>query len=317
MNTAPTPSTTEPTRRRFSAKYENPVLGKRLTIGGGSAALLGLLLLFAEPFSGLFFFLGGLGALAWGIYTLRGQGVDPKKAAKEAERAEREARNANYAVTQATNRLAEAKTGARALITYRQLEAATKRYFPTQSQAKLREAVDSIPFDMARIGSPRFGSIGSTSGGFVEVFRDYVVFGQEGYDVDLTTRGQVHVDGSIQVTSHVVTDQRGRQQMVNQQHDMRSATLQFTSAQWALTAPIHPDHVSHARTLVQQLDTLVESLKPQAVTSADLKSMLDGIVNNSSGQTATQRIEELNKLRYSRLLTDDEFARVKNQILGL
>src|SRR5690606_15749227 len=117
-----------------------------------------------------------------------------------------------------------------------------------------------IGFNIEAASSPRFGYLPTmTPGLFVEVFRDWVIFGNQAHDVDASTSGHVHVDGSIQVSSGV--DSRGR--AVQYQHDTRRAEIQFVSAHGTLSAPIHPDSVMEAKKLIAQLEAHVSSLKPR------------------------------------------------------
>lgn len=83
-----------------------------------------------------------------------------------------------------------------------------------------------------------------------------------------------------------------------------------------LSTPIHPDHVNHARAILARLAAQVESLAEAPVTRSDIREILESLVNND-GQPAAQKIRQLNNLRYERLLTDEEFKRVKDKILGL
>jgi hypothetical protein len=219
-------------------------------------------------------------------------------------------------MTQATTALAASGVGGAGVVAYRNVVETAKSLFPHEAEAKTAEAVGSIGFDPIVLDSPRYGAVAALHGGWVEVFRDWIVFGQEAHDVDSTTRGQVFADGAIQVTSAVVTDKRNKSKVVNQQHDLRKATIQFTSAHWSMSVPIDPDQTNEARRLVEMLLTHVESLKPQGATAADIQLMVDTILN-ASGQPPAEKLRQLSNLRYERLLSDEEFEQAKTRILGL
>ncbi len=261
-------------------------------------------------------FLVALIVILIAVYLLRGSGANPAKAHRAAVAAQRQATLVAGSVELASSALASAAPGGEALVAYRNLESTVQRFFGVNSAARFEWELRQIEFDKSTIASPRFGYVESLTGGAVEVFRDWVIFGQEAHNVDVTTRGSVFTDGSVQVTSTVVTDRNSRQSVVSQRHDLRTAQLQLTSATWSLSTPIHPDSVNQARVLLAQLTTHIESLGGKPVTAADIREMVDGILN-STGQPAAEKIRQLSLLRYDHLLSDGEFRKVKNKILGL
>jgi hypothetical protein len=180
----------------------------------------------------------------------------------------------------------------------------------------VEQAILQTSFDRSLLDSPRFGYVAAPGGGSVEFFRDFVVFGQEAYDYEATTRGQVYVDGGIQVSSSVVHDKKGRQQIVERTHDHRAANVQLTSGTWTMGFAISPDAVNESRRYVDQMSIRVSELQPKNATAADIQGMVDQILR-SSGQPPAEKLKQLSNLRYDRLLSDDEFQRAKNKILGL
>jgi hypothetical protein len=300
------------TRRTFAAKYHHRGWGVALAIVGVLFILIGL-------GAGVGWVIAGLIPLAGSVYLLRGQGADPKvaarKAAKEAELAERKAAQMAQA-TQALKRAVQDGQRGVAAVAYRNLCATAEREYPQEAHAKVAEALTSVGVDATSLESPRIGVVPSLpSPGQVEVFRDWIIYGQEAHDVDPTTRGDVHIDGSVQVTSAVVPNGK-KSQVQNTQVDTRTAQLQFVSSSWAMGVPIHPDQANAARLVVAQLAAHVESLKPQGVTAQDIRAMVDAILNNT-GQPPAEKLTQLSNLRYQRLLSDDEFEQAKSKILGI
>ncbi|WP_062381236.1 hypothetical protein [Demequina pelophila] len=293
------------TRRPFAARYEHRGTGIALAGLGGLFLLAGL---GGEPVSLVL----ALALIAGSVYLLRGVGESPATAQRRAAAAERR----EQAVQAATDALAAAEGGGAKLVAYRNLESVLAREYPADAAARFDAALDSIGFDRGDLDSPRFGYVAAVSGGSVEVFRDWVVFGQEAHDVDASTRCQVFVDGAVQVSSHVEEDRNGRKRVVNQQHDMRRATLQFTSASWSMSVAIQPDAVDEARLLAARLVGHVESLAPAAASTADIQELVRTILDNT-GQPPAEKLQQLSNLRYERLLTDDEFKLAKDKILGL
>ena len=303
-------------RRPFAAKYEHKGWGLGLTIFGGLGIFAGISSLVSpttttesDPVGS---FIVALASLALGIYLLRGRGVDPKIAARRAAAEQRQAALAAEGMEQATRALAAARGGA-AVVAYRNLEATVQRFHPQDAAAKLHEALAFINFDPSRLNSPRFGMVHSTNGGAVEVFRDWIIYGQESHDVDASTRGNVYVDGAVRVSAVPVA---GTKTVVNQTQDLRTAQLQFVSASWSMSVPINPDQANEARRLVGQLAVNVELLKPRGVTAAEMSAMVNTILN-STGQPPAEKLKQLSNLRFERLLSDEEFEAAKARILGI
>jgi hypothetical protein len=312
------PSVNPAARRPFASKYAHRGWGIALAIIGGLTFLGGFSALASStPSSSITSFIFGLAIAALGVYLLRGQGVNPAIAERKAVEAQRQASLAAESLDQAKAALAAAGTGALALVAYRNLEQTAKQWDPANVQGRMNQIFGEIGFDPSSVSrTPRFGTVNAVGGGAIEVFRDWIIFGQEAHDVDLTTRGQVFVDGSIQMTSAVVTQKNGKSQVVNQQHDMRTAQLQFTSSTWSMSVAILPDQANEARRLIDQLATHVDSLKPQHATAADIRGMVDTILN-TNGQPPAEKLKQLSNLRYERLLTDEEFESAKTRILGI
>jgi hypothetical protein len=238
-----------------------------------------------------------------------------RQAAYLAQIAERKAAQVTQA-TIAVRRAVDAGQRGAAVVAYRDLLATAKREYQQEAQARVAEALESIRVDAKTFESPRIGDIPSTAGrGFVEVFRDWIIYGQEAHDVDATTRGDVFIDGSVQVTSAVVPN-GNKSRVQTTKVDMRTAQVQFVSSSWAMGVPISPDVANEARLVVAQLAVNVESLKSHGVTAQDIKAMVDVLLNNT-GQPPAEKLQQLSNLRYQRLLSDDEFEQAKSKILGI
>jgi hypothetical protein len=315
------------TRRSFAAKYHHRGWGVALGFIGVLSIIVGLGGGLGGVIVGI---IVGLIPLAISVYLLRGHGVDPKialqkaakmaaialqKAAKMADIAQRKATEMGQA-TAALQAAAHAGQRGAAAVAYRNLRATAERLYLQEAQARIGEAMASLGLDARSLESPQIGVISSLPGrGQVEVFRDWIIYGREAHDVDATTRGEVHVDGSVQVTSQVVADGT-KSRVQTTQHDMRTAQVQFVSSTWSMGVAIHPDRANDARLVVARLAANVESLKPQGVTGQEIRAMVDIILNNT-GQPAAEKLQQLSNLRYQRLLSDEEFEQAKSKILGI
>jgi hypothetical protein len=204
----------------------------------------------------------------------------------------------------------EKATGAKAFIAYEKLEALVNKKGASGSSS-LSALLDSINFDKSRIDSRYLGalvnpaaSIFSSAGRQIRIYQEWVIAGDLGYDFDVSTRGNVTVDGSIQFDKK------------NNKVDTRTATLQLATQEWSHAFRILPDEADEARRILNHLLALVEEMKPKGVTSADIKDLTEKLLA-SSGKSPAEKLEELSNLRYQRLLSDQEFESAKSKILGI
>ena len=280
-------------RRAFAPKYEHKGWGWTLVVLGAMGIIGG------DPSAGAggYIFSGLMIVLA--VFLLRGKGLSPAKEANKQKKAALADENLDRAVS-----TLQSATGGAALVAYRNLEATLKKLHKAEAPAKLNEILASTNFDMSRLQSTSIGNLRTTTGHTVEVYRDWIILGQYAYDVDATTRGEVHVDGSMGV------DAKGNAK------DFRTAELQFVSTTWSMTARINPNNANDARRIVSQLSLITDALKPSAATTADIATMVQAILTNT-GQPPAQRIEQLDALRYQHLLSDEEFEAAKTKVLGI
>lgn len=209
-------------------------------------------------------------------------------------------------VERATAILEGARGGA-AVVAYRNLEKTIrKQHGRREAPAVLSSMLSSIDFDPSRLDSPALGKVSARSGADVEVFRDWVIRGQEAHDADATTSAKV-------VTS-------GRQL---KDSDNRRAEFQIVSASWSMRVPISPDSANEARFVADQLNVITRSSGPRAATSADIKALgagMEAMVEKlvmASGPSPAEKISELSDLRFGRLISDDEYEAAKLRILGI
>jgi hypothetical protein len=138
----------------------------------------------------------------------------------------------------------------------------------------------------------------------VRIYKDWVIAGTLGYDFDVSTRGDVTLDGSISYDKN------------NKAIDNRRAALHLATQEWSHSFSIDPNQADEARRLLNQLNAIVEQLKPKAVSAADIAEVMERLVS-SNGKSPAEKLEELSNLRYQRLLSDKEFEAAKQKILGI
>ena len=240
--------------------------------------------------------------------------ADLRNSRREAERAyaaEQYTQNAQNETQTAVATLQAATGGAR-VVAHRNLYRTISKYYGSQVQEIWNLALTSINFDQSMVESELLGKARSVywspgsanTSSSVEIFRDWIIFGQDAFDIDSTTQMEVYLEGSKQLGPD------------GSQVDLRTAEIQFTSAKWAQRIKILPDDGNEARHIASRLNLITEALKPSTATAADITAMLNAILNNS-GHTAAERIEQLNDLRYQRLLSDQEFEAAKTKVLGI
>ena len=201
----------------------------------------------------------------------------------------------------------EGARGGAAVVAYRNLEKTVrKEYGRQEGPAALSSLLASIDFDQSKLDSPALGEVIARSGPDVEVYRDWVIRGQEAHDVDPTTSAKVVCSG---------------RQL--QDRDNRKAELQIVSASWSMRVPIFPDRANDARFVADQLNAITRSRKPRFATSADvealgadMKEMVEKLVT-ASGPSPAEKISQLSDLRYGRLVSDDEYEAAKARIMGI
>lgn len=220
-------------------------------------------------------------------------------------------RDSEAAIQAALKRL-DSLSGARAVLAFEHLENLVRKAHKTGAGNKMADLLESIEFDRSRVESKFIGSVtnlgagmfGSGTGRQVRIYKDWVIAGTSGYDFDISTRGEVTVDGSIQYDKN------------NRRIDNRKASLHLATQDWSHSFSILPDEADQARRLLNQLNAIVEQMKPKAVSAADMAEAMEKLMN-STGKSPAEKLEELSNLRYQRLLTDKEFELAKEKILGI
>jgi len=216
------------------------------------------------------------------------------------------ARVVETGVEPATAILAGARGGA-AVVAYRNLEKTVRKaHGRSEGPAALSSMLASINFNPSRLNSPALGKVRTKSGADVEVFRDWIIRGQESHDVDATTSAKVVCSG------HQTKDS-----------DNRKAELQIVASSWSMRVQIFPDRANDARFVADQLNAITRSLTPRAATSADIKALgadIKATVEKlvmASGPSPAEKISQLSDLRFKRLISDDEYESAKLRILGI
>jgi hypothetical protein len=225
---------------------------------------------------------------------------------KSIERSQKKADKLQSKIDQATRDLENA-SGGKAVVAYRNLENILKSTKLPDHADQFNNILSEIKFDKATIQSAHIGTLSGPSilnKTPIEVYKNWIISGQTAFDVDVSTRGEVNVEGNVQI------DAKGKK------HDLRTATIHFASTDWAHTFPFNLEQVSEARKIVSQLSAVIDSMKPTAATSADIAKVIEAIMGNS-GQPAAEKLKQLSDLRFQRLLSDSEFEAAKTKILGI
>lgn len=219
-------------------------------------------------------------------------------------------RQADGAIQAALERLDDL-SGVKAVLAVENLESLVRKAYKKDAGKKISELLDSIGFDRSRIESKYIGAVTylgtgtfGLGSGQVRIYKDWVIADTLGFDFDVSTRGEVTMDGSIQYGKN------------NQKIDNRKAALHLATQDWSHSFSILPDQADEARRLLNQLNAIVEQMKPKAVSAAEIAEAMEKLMN-ASGKSPAEKLEELSNLRYQRLLSDKEFELAKEKILGI
>lgn len=220
---------------------------------------------------------------------------------------------ADRAIMSALERL-QGLTGAKAFIAFERLENLVQAAYKDDASRKLTELLESVDFDRARVESKFIGGIGNLGAGvalvtagpdkYIRVYKDWVIAGNLGFDFDVSTRGEVTLDDSMQ---------RGRDPKLA---DYRKAALHLATQDWSHTFEIYPSQANEAKRILLQLEAIIDQMKPKAVSAAEIGEVMERLVG-STGKSPAEKLEELSNLRYQRLLSDKEFEAAKQKILGI
>lgn len=303
-----------PPRRPFAAKYAHPGWGVTLIIVGALSTI-------GVASGSIPSFIVGLALIAWGIYLVRGRGLTPAKATALARvRDEQQAARMLLpavvlpSIETAATALAVAPPGAASFIAYRNVVETVRFFTPATADQTIAAVLTSTGYDAHAVPPPLGAFPAITPPATVEVFASWIIVGQYGYDFERGTRVDVFVDGNVAVSTHLVAKGR-RTQQVTQEHDLRRATVQFTSPSWSFTAEIPIAALSTARELAARLNAVLAQAEPQAATLDDMQSLVERIVA-SNEQPIEEKIRQLSNLRFERLLSDAEFEHAKARLLS-
>ncbi|XPP27553.1 MAG: DUF2510 domain-containing protein [Leucobacter sp.] len=234
------------------------------------------------------------------------RGGDPKKA--EAAIAQFHTQIQRLLAAQAAGHRGEAR------LAWIAAYAVVDQAFGPDSEDRWDDSLASIGFDPDFVRSPSIGSVAALSGGSFEAYEDFVTFNGQALDNNRYSTLTVFQDGQRQVTIVNVADKKGRIRPVQQVHDLRTAAIQVSGPTGALRANIHPDLAGYAHQVAAQFNARMQAVSPSAATTADLKEMIEAILG-ATGQPAAEKLQQLDRLRYERLLSDEDWKQAKARIL--
>jgi hypothetical protein len=183
------------------------------------------------------------------------------------------------------------------------------------SDAMWSSALSSIGFDLALVNSSFIGSLLTRGGANLEAYEDFVIFGDQALDNTRNSSMTVFESGQKQVTTSTVLDKKGKSTAVHTVHDLRVAAVQVSGPYGTIRADILPDHAPQAHQVAAQFNARMASLAPSTITAADLSLLVEAI-RASNGQPAAEKLTQLDRLRYDRLLSDEDWKAAKARILS-
>jgi hypothetical protein len=249
----------------------------------------------------------GLGLAAWGLYLFRGQGPRTKVVATKAEVA-----NAyESSVAALSSEVARSPEPRAALVAaYLGVHAAATRHFgAVQAPGELAALFASIGFDPASVSAPIVGQIPGLA-----VHRDWIIVGTTSFDIDGTTRAQFHLDDIARVTT--TSKQKGRNVVSTSVEAPRGGQLQIVSSGWSQTIRVEAWNVANARVLAETINIRGEQLKGSMDKAAQRSSVEVEQIRAIANPETAQALQNLQNLLFTRVISDEEFARMKSKLLA-
>jgi len=166
--------------------------------------------------------------------------------------------------------------------------------------------------------------MGDVLGSPIEVRTDRIIYEGKAHRLDESTRAQVFLDGSEQVTYRPTATRTlllaplpgsaavgALATQKKERHDTREGSFQVSSTSWAVKTQIKPQHIQEARSIAERINRIAESLEREA-TRANTPAPT---ATPTAGVSVVEEIATLAALHQSGSLTDDEFAALKKQAI--
>jgi hypothetical protein len=250
----------------------------------------------------------GLGLVAWGIYLLRGRGPGTKSVATKAQATT----NFEAAVEGLRTEVAKNSSPRADLVTAFLVaqEAGNRLYGAQIAPGELSKAFAHVGFSMEMVSSPLLGQVPGVS-----VHRDWIIAGPLAYDMTASTRAQFHLDDRVQT---VTTSKNQGKKVVSTAVELpRGGQLQIVSADGSRSYVVGPNQVSQARQLAEQINVRAEQIKDAATTAAHGRTSVEAEqIRAIANPETAQALQNLQNLLFTRVISDEEFARMKAKVLG-
>lgn len=159
----------------------------------------------------------------------------------------------------------------------------------------------------------------------VQVFEDRVVQGDIQHAIDGSTWAQVFLDGEQQITQRPTLSRMlllsplpgsallaGLALPKGKTNDNRTAEFQVGGIDWSFSVRIAPNDLSGPRSIAEQINKLADR---KSAAGPNGTSATAEPANSSSGSDILAALERLASLRSSGALSDDEFAKLKSQLM--
>lgn len=246
--------------------------------------------------------------VVFGIYLWRGQGPTTAQVVNKARAADQY----DAALARFKAEAAKSLKPRAALVTpYLALLAASSQHFGAASAAQIREVLKDLGVDAGAMAPALIGQVPGLA-----VHPDWlVVDNKQAYDLTAATRAQFHLDDRVQTVTQSKT--RGGKTISTSTEVPRGGTLQIVSEGWSQTVAVRPQYVPSARKLVEHLAIRVDQLREaNRVAAEERRSVGAEQVRAIANPETAQALQNLQNLLYTRVISDEEFARMKAKLLG-
>lgn len=249
----------------------------------------------------------GIVLIAWGFYLFRGQG---EKTGPVAARA-RAANDYESAIEVLKVEVGKNKAPRAALVTAFLVtqEAAHRRFGASTALVELSRECAELGFAMETVSTPVLGQVQGLT-----LHKDWFIVGTRAFGITSTTRAQFDLDDQVKT---VTTSQNSGKKVVSTSVEApRGGTLRLVADDGQQVITVKPNDVSNARQIVQIVLARADQLKESSTSAAQGRASTEAeqIKAISNPETA-KALQNLQNLLFTRVITDEEFAKMKAKLI--
>lgn len=248
----------------------------------------------------------GFGLIALGFYLFRGQGERTGPVAARA----RAANDYEAAIAVLREEVGKSTVPSAALVTAFLVaqEAAHRRFGVSTASVELSRECAEIGFAMESIFTPVLGQVQGLT-----LHKDWFVAGTRAWGITSTTKAQFDLDD--RVTTVTTSKGSGKRVVSTSVEAPRGGVLRLVSDDGSHALNVHPSQVSNARQIVQMVAARADQLKESTTAAVQGRALAEAEqVKAISNPETAKALQNLQNLLFTRVITEDEFAKMKAKL---